>query len=65
MAPNISKLKDAVERLRGDVSELEGHFGNWDSESTAGGRTLRSVAKRIVLSSQYLEALVRENTYSP
>lgn len=65
MGPDIKKLASAVEQLRGEISELESHFNKWDSGSTAGGRDLRSIARRIVLSSQRLEALVKENTYSP
>ncbi|MBC8419898.1 MAG: hypothetical protein H8E10_15030 [Desulfobacterales bacterium] len=60
---------DAVRRqiavLREEILELESHLSDWDSGSTSGGRELRSIAGRIILSSKRLEALVKENTYAP
>jgi hypothetical protein len=61
---NINPMRSQVELLRSDISELELHFENWDSRSTSGGRRLRSIAGRIILSARRLEKLVKENTYS-
>ncbi len=65
MKADIDKLTEAVKLLRDEVSELEGEFARWDAESTAGGKRLRSIARRITLGSQRLGVLVKENTYSP
>ncbi len=64
MKADFDKLAAAVKLLRDEVSELEGEFANWDAGSTAGGKRLRFIARRIVLGSQRLEVLVKENTYS-
>ncbi len=65
MKADIDKLTAAVKLLRDEVSELEGEFAKWDAGSTAGGKRLRSIARRITFGSQRLELLVKENTYSP
>jgi len=65
MTANIDAIKDQARRLRLDIEELESHFDHWDSGSTAGGKKLRSIAKRIIFSAKRLEALVHENTYTP
>jgi hypothetical protein len=55
-----------IARIREELSELEGHLQHWerDAESSHGARKYRGVARRIVLSSQRLEELVKENTGS-
>ncbi len=63
MEKTPTALTKEVETLRSEVSELERHFPNWDSGSAAGGRDLRSLAKRISLTAKRLEASVSENTY--
>lgn len=65
MKADIDKLTASVKLLRNEVSELEAEFAKWDAESTAGGKRLRSIARRITLGSQRLELFVKENTYSP
>lgn len=65
MEPGIDAIRNQVELLRSDVAELESHFASWDSQSTKGGRRLRSIVQRIVLSSKRLQVLVKENTYAP
>jgi len=62
---DIDKLRAASNQLKEELEELESHYSTWDASSTAGGRRLRSIAKRIVLVAKRLEAFVKENTYSP
>lgn len=62
---DLDKLKAASHQLKEVLEELESHYPTWDAGSTAGGRRLRSIAKRVVLAAKRLEALVKENTYSP
>ena len=59
----LDQLKHAVADLSSEIKELEAHFSTWVSENTDGTKTYRPIAKRIVLSAQRLEQLVRENTY--
>ncbi len=65
LEPNLESIRDQIESLKAEIAEIESHIPRWDADSTMGGRFLRSIAKRIVLSSKRLEALVKENTYSP
>lgn len=55
-----------ITKIREELSELEGHLQHWerDAESSHGAKKYRGVARRIVLSSQRLEELVKENTGS-
>ncbi len=62
---DIDKLTEAVKLLRDELSELEAEFAKGEAGSTAGGKILRSIARRITLGSQRLELFVKENTYSP
>jgi hypothetical protein len=57
-------IADEIGRIREELTELEGHLPDWDqySESSHGSKKYRSLARRIVLSSQRLEEFVRENT---
>lgn len=63
--PNLESIRDQIKRLRDEITEIENHIPKWDAQSTSGGRLLRSIARRLVLSTKRLEALVKENTYSP
>jgi hypothetical protein len=63
--PDLESIRHQIEGLKGEIAEIERHIPRWDADSTRGGRLLRSIANRIVLSSRRLEALVKENTYSP
>jgi len=65
MKGNIDTIKESVEILKKDVEELELNFDRWDFESTAGGKQLRSIAERILLSAKRVKNLVKDNTYSP
>jgi ribosomal protein S15P/S13E len=63
--PNLESIKDQIELLKHEIADIENHIPKWDAHSTRGGKLLRSISKRIVLSTKRLEALVKENTYSP
>ena len=65
MQSNIDSIKEAIGTLQKDIEELESNFGHWDNRSTAGGKMLRSIAERILLSSKRVQNLVKDNTYSP
>ena len=65
MNPELDKLKEGASQLRKDLADLESHFSKWDSQTTDGGRRLRSIANRVVLTARRLESLVKENTYAP
>lgn len=56
-------LRKEIKRLREEISELESNFDAWNGANAAGGRILRSMAKRISLAAKRVEALVSENTY--
>jgi hypothetical protein len=60
------KIADGINKVREDLGELEGHIPNWQqyAGSLEGSQKYRSIAKRIVLCAQRLEALVKENTFS-
>jgi hypothetical protein len=60
---NRQQLEAAIAQLKADVVELEGHIPTWISENTGGTHTYRPIARRIVLSAQRVQELVRENTY--
>ena len=55
-----------INKIREELNELEGHLEHWerDAESSHGAKKYRGVVRRIVLSSQRLEELVKENTCS-
>jgi hypothetical protein len=59
-------IADEIGKIREELAELEGHLPDWDqySESSHGSKKYRGVERRIVLSSQRLEELVKENTCS-
>ena len=65
MEGNIDTIIEAVKTLKKDVEELESNFESWDSQSTAGGKRLKSIAERILLSARRVKNLVKDNTYSP
>ncbi len=58
------QLTAAIEQVRGILAELEDYLLKWDSVSSFGTETYRPVARRIVLSAQQLEQLVKEKTFS-
>jgi len=58
------QLTAAIEQVRGILAELEASLPEWDSVSDYGTKTYRPVARRIMLSAQQLEQLVKEKTYS-
>jgi hypothetical protein len=65
-AMTTKPIATEIARLRGELVELEGHFTHWDrdAENIHGSKKYRSIARRIVLSSQRLEEVVKENTFS-
>jgi hypothetical protein len=58
------QLQDAINQLRTDIAELEGHLPMWISENTTGTKLYRPIAKQIVHSAGRLEEIVKKNTYS-
>ena len=58
-------LEKSIAQLKADIAELEAFIPAWISENTGGTKTYRPVAKRIVLSAERVQELVKENTYSP
>ncbi|MBZ5671389.1 MAG: hypothetical protein LAO04_16865 [Acidobacteriia bacterium] len=61
----LDQLKRAIEQLEAEIAELKNHLPAWNSKNTSGTKTYRPIARRIVLSAQRVQELVRENTYSP
>ena len=59
----LKQIENAVAQLEEDIVELKGHFATWDSQSKLGSNKYRPLARRVVLSAQRIEQLVRENTY--
>lgn len=48
--------------LKEELAELEKYLPDWDRCASNGAKKVRGVAHRIVLSSQTLKQLVKENT---
>jgi hypothetical protein len=61
----LTPIKNQLEVLRAELAELEAQLPRWNSDNLAGAKLPRSIARRIVLSAKRLEALVKENTFSP
>ena len=59
------KIEDSVAQLRADINELEVQLPTWTAENTNGTKRYRPTAKRIMLSAERLQELVKENTYTP
>jgi hypothetical protein len=59
------QIKDAIAQLRSDIAELEMYIPTWTSENNSGTKRYRPLAKRIILSAERVQELVKENTYSP
>jgi hypothetical protein len=59
-------IGNEINKVREELAELEGHLPDWENYSKGidGSRRYRSIARRIVLSTQRLEELVKENTFS-
>jgi hypothetical protein len=60
------KIEDQIVIVRRELQELEDTFPDWPNQAAGlpGSQKFRAIAKRIVMSSKHLEALVRENTFS-
>ena len=65
MKANIDSMKAQIETLRQDINDLEAQLPKWNPNNLAGAKQPRLIARRIVQSSQRLETLVKENTFSP
>jgi hypothetical protein len=63
----MKPIANEIETIRGELTELATHLPDWEVEAgnIHGAKKYRSIAKRIVLSAQRLEVLVKENTFSP
>ena len=60
----MQKIRDEIEKVRQELTELEGIMPNWnDAQNITGSRKVRSIAERIVLSAKRLESLVKENSF--
>jgi hypothetical protein len=60
----MKSLIDQIDKLRDELSEFEAALSSWEvgTKSVIGSRKYRSMARRIVLSAEYLEELVKEHT---
>ena len=60
------KIEDQIAIVRSELLELEQTIPDWPSQAAGlpGSQKYRAIAKRIVMSSKHLEALVKENTFS-
>jgi hypothetical protein len=65
MSVNIDSIKAQIKTLRDDITDLEAQLPRWNPDNLAGAKQPRLIARRIVQSSQRLETLVKENTFSP
>jgi len=65
MDADIDSIKTQIETLLNDINDLEAQLPRWDPNNLAGAKKPRLIARRIVQSSQRLETLVKENTFSP
>jgi ABC-type Na+ transport system ATPase subunit NatA len=57
------QIQDAINQVRADLTELEGHIPTWVNENVHGTKTYRPIAKQIVHSAQRLDEIVRKFTY--
>jgi len=66
MTPNIKAIEQQLNTVRRELAELEATFPRFETEAQNihGSKEYRSIARRIVLSCQHLEALVKANTFS-
>jgi hypothetical protein len=62
----MNTVSDQIEKVRQELAELEATLVDWEHRagSLDGSRKYRSIARRIVLSAQNLEELVKENTFT-
>jgi len=65
MDADINSIKTQITTLRNDINDLEAQLPIWNPNNSAGAKHPRLIARRIVQSSQRLETLVKENTFSP
>ena len=58
-------IGDQINVVRKELEELEATLPDWKSNalSAQGSKKYRSISRRVVLSTQYLEQLVKENTF--
>lgn len=63
---NIEKVRSAIDDVAANLSELRDCLGSWNQSgwNINNSRHYRSIAKRVVLASRYLEQVVKENTFS-
>jgi hypothetical protein len=59
-------IADEIAKIRAELDELEAHLPGWNEHAHGidGSKKYRGVAHRIFLSTQRLESLVKENTFS-
>jgi hypothetical protein len=62
----MNAVSEQIEKLRREIAELEETLPDWEhrAQSQDGSKKYRSISRRIVLSAQHLEELVKENTFS-
>jgi hypothetical protein len=62
----MKPIADEINKVREELAELERYLPDWNqqAQNISGSGTYRSVARRIVLSAQRLEELVKEHTFS-
>ncbi len=65
MDADLDSIKTQIARLQGDVDDLENELPTWNPDNLSGAKQPRLISRRIVQSSQRLETLVKENTFSP
>jgi len=64
MNADIDSIKAQIETLRQDINDLETQLPKWNPNNQAGAKKPRHIARRIKQSSQRLDTLVKENTFS-
>jgi hypothetical protein len=57
------QLQDAINQLKADIAEIEGHVPTWIHENVGGTKIYRPIAKQIVYSANRLQEIVRKLTY--
>jgi hypothetical protein len=66
MKNGVSAIQEQIEQLRRELLELQEPLPvEWESQAgnMDGSRRYRGIARRIVLSAQKLEQLVKDNTF--
>ena len=65
MDADLDAIRAQIGTLRSDIADLEKELPRWNPDNLSGAKQPRLIARRIVQSSQRLETLVKENTFSP